>query len=155
MTTAPQTTALVQILSATQLKDAGKQLHTTPAYSVDPHKAIIDFVSPFLSQVHIGPAKILVATFRQPEKTAGGIIKTQRFIEEDKYQGITGLVLKRGPLSFEDDARIKFGGFSAKEWDWVVYKPENARATELRGLHCRIIEDSNIDAVVDDPELVW
>lgn len=145
----------IQILSATQLKDAGKNLHTTPLYSTDPHGAIRAFVEPFLPQINIGPAKILVATFRQPEKTAGGIIKTQRYIEEDKFQGIAGLVLKRGPLSFEDDARIKFGGFIANEWDWVIYKPENTRATELRGLHCRIIEDSSIDAVVGDPELLW
>lgn len=155
MNAATQMTDPVQILSATQLKDAGKLLHTTPAYAINPHKAILDFARPFLDQAHIGPAKILVATFRQPEKTAGGIIKTQRYIEEDKFQGITGLVLKRGPLSFEDDSRIKFGGFEAKEEDWVVFKPENARATELRGLHCRIIEDSSIDMVVDDPELVW
>lgn len=145
----------VIIQSATQLKDAGKQLHKTPAYAQDPHKAIMDFVRPFLDQVQIGPAKILVATFRQPEKTAGGIIKTERYIEEDKYQGIAGLVLKRGPMAFEDDGRIKFGGFSAQAEDWVVYKPDQARATELRGLHCRIIEDSNIDAVVNDPELLW
>lgn len=147
--------APIEILSATQLKDAGKMLHTTIPYSIDPHKAIMDFVTPFLPQVHIGPAKLLIATFRQPEKTAGGLIKTTRYLDEDKYQGITGLVLKLGALSFEDDARIKFGGFAAKQFDWVVFKPENARATELRGLHCRIIEDSNIDAIVDDPEIVW
>lgn len=145
----------IQVQSATQIKDAGKILHNTPAYALDPHKAIRDFVDPFLAKVHIGPAKLLVATFRQPEKTSGGIIKTQRFIEEDKFQGINGLVLKRGPMAFEDDARIKFGGFKADEWQWVIFKPDSGRATELRGLHCRIIEDSNIDAIVDDPELLW
>lgn len=147
--------APVKILSATQLKDAGKLLHTTASYSVDPYNTIIDFVTPFLPLVHVGPAKLLIATYRQSEKTAGGIIKTQRFVEEDKFQGIIGLVLQCGPLSFVDDGRVKFGGFSAKQFQWIAYKPENARATELRGLHCRIIDDSDVEAIVDDPELFW
>lgn len=146
---------MIEVRSATQLKDAGKTLHNTPLYAQNPHKAIKDFVEPFLDQVHIGPAKLLVATFRQPEKTAGGLYKTQRFLDEDKFQGIAGLILKFGPLSFTDDTKVKFGGFKAKEWDWVIYKPENGRAIELRGLHCRIIEDVSIDAVAADPELLW
>lgn len=141
--------------SATQIKNAGKTLHNTALYAENPHKAITGFASPFLDQMHIGPAKILVATFRQPEKTAGGLIKTQKFLQEDMYQGITGLVLKVGPLAFIDEGRVKFGGFKVDPFQWVIYKPENGRATELRGLHCRIIEDVNIDALVDDPELLW
>jgi hypothetical protein len=146
---------MVEIQSATQLKDAGKTLHNTPLYAQDPHKAIAEFVKPFLDQVHIGPAKLLVATYRQPEKTAGGLFKTQKYLEEDKYQGITGLLLKMGPLSFTDDNKVKFGSFKASPFQWVIYKPENGRATELRGLHCRIIEDVSIDAIVDEPELLW
>ena len=143
------------ILSATQLKEAGKNLHNTPAYALNPHKAIVDFVTPYLHEVDVGPAKILVATFRQPERTAGGLIKTQRYLEEDIYQGITGLCLKVGPLAFENDGKIKFGGFKIDPFEWVIYKPEMGRATNLRGLHCRIIEDTNIDARVRDPELLW
>lgn len=145
----------VEILSPTQLKDAGKKLHNTPQYALDPKKAILDFVEPFLGGIKVGPAKILVATFRQAEKTAGGIIKTARFLEEDKFQGISGLVLKLGPLSFRDDYKFKFDGFAAAPGDWVIFDPTDARATELRGLHCRIIDDSDIDATVDDPELFW
>ncbi len=146
---------LAPVQSATQIREAGKNLHNTPLYSTDPKKAIVEFFEPFMTQVHVGPAKLLVATFRQPEKTSGGLIKTQKYMEEDKFQGITGLVLKIGPLAFSDDARVKFGGFIVEPFQWVIYKPENGRATELRGLHCRIIEDVNIDALVDDPELLW
>lgn len=146
---------LVAIQSPTQLKAAGKNLHNSPAYALDPHKAIVDFVTPFLDKIQIGPAKILVATFRQPEKTAGGLIKTPKFLDEDMFQGITGLVLKVGPLAFSNDKRLDFGGFDVKPFQWVIYKPENGRATEFRGLHCRIIEDVNIDALVADPELLW
>ena len=143
------------VLSATQIKESGKTLHTTPEYAASPGNAIVDFCKDFVHKIHIGPAKILVATYRQPEKTAGGLIKTQKFLQEDMFQGIAGLVLRMGPLAFSDDARVKFGDFKVKVLDWVIYKPENGRATELRGLHCRIIEDVNIDALVDDPELLW
>lgn len=143
------------IHSATQLREAGKTLHKTPEYAADPFKTLMEFAQPFLDKVHVGPAKLLVATFRQQEKTAGGIIKTNRHIDEDKFQGVAGLVLKVGPLAFTDDGRIKFGGFAAQAGQWVTYNPEYGRARELRGLHCRIIEDTHIDSVVDDPELFW
>lgn len=146
---------VMPIESATRLRDAGKTLHNTPEYRVDPRKAIVDFVSPFLEKIHVGPAKLLIATYRQPEKTAGGIIKTDRYRDEDKFQGVAGLVLMVGPLSFVDDAKIKFGGFKAEQFQWVTYNPDEGRARELRGLHCRIIEDSYVDSVVDDPELFW
>lgn len=145
----------VQIFSATQLKDAGKKLHNTPAYAIDPKKTIIAFVEQFLGLVHVGPAKLLVATFRQPEKTAGGVLKTERYMDEDKFQGVAGLVLSVGPLAFEDGGKYKFGGFKAEQFQWVTYNPENGRARELRGLHCRTIDDVDIDSVVDDPELFW
>lgn len=133
----------------------GRSLHTTQEYQDNPHKAITDFVSPFLSDVKVASAKLLVATFRQPEKTKGGIILSSGYLEEDRFQGISGLVLKLGALCFEDGGNVKFGGFKAEPWQWVVYRPEIGRATELRGLHCRIIEDIHIDAVVSDPELLW
>lgn len=146
---------ITPIQSATRLKDAGKKLHNTEQYVTDPRQAIIDFVAPFLDKIHIGPAKLLVATYRQQEKTAGGVIKTQRYVDEDKFQGVAGLVLKVGPLSFIDDVKVKFGGFKADQFQWVIYNPDYGRARELRGLHCRIIEDTYIDSVVDDPELFW
>lgn len=155
MTQAANANNSPEILSATQLKDAGKRLHSTKEYADDPHQAIKNFVEPFLDAVHVGPAKLLVATYRQQERTAGGLMLTNRYLDEDKFQGITGLVLKLGALSFTDDARIKFGGFACSPWQWVIFKPENGRATELRGLHCRIIEDVNIDAIVDQPDLLW
>lgn len=148
-------TEIATIQSATRLRDAGKTLHNTPDYAVDPRKALMDFAAPFLDGLHIGPAKLLVATFRQPEKTAGGIIKTDRYRDEDKFQGVAGLVLKVGPLAFMDDVKVKFGGFEAKQFQWVTCNPDYGRARELRGLHCRIIEDTYIDSVVDDPEIFW
>lgn len=143
------------IQSATRLKDAGKGLHNTAEYASDPKKAIMDFVAPFLDKVHVGPAKLLIATYRQPEKTAGGIIKTDRYRDEDKFQGVAGLVLLVGPLCFMDDSKFKFGGFKPEQYQWVTYNPEEGRAREFRGLHCRIIEDAYVDSVIDDPELFW
>ena len=103
----------------------------------------------------MGTAKLLVATYRQKQRTKGGIILTDNYLNEDMYQGIVGVVLKAGPLACEDSGRVVFGGFKIKAGDWVVYKPDEGRSTELRGLHCRFIPDVCIDAVIDDPELLW
>lgn len=136
-------------------KSVGKELHMSPSYAQDPHKAIVDFVTPFLDKIHVSAATVLVATYRQPEKTAGGIILTSQTLEEDQYQGIVGLVLKMGSLSFEDSGTAIFGGFKAKQFDWVSYNPNNSRACEIYGLHCRFISDVHIDAVAEDPGMLW
>ena len=141
--------------SATRMKEAGKNLHNTPEYSANPHQSIIDFVTPFLDSIKIGPAKVLVATYRQPKVTAGGLMKTEKYIEEDKFQGAAGLVLKIGAAAFKDDATTSFAGFKAEPLDWITYRPVHGSAREIAGLHCRFLQDIHIDAVIKDPTLVW
>lgn len=137
------------------LKEIGKGLHESAEYSQDPHKALKDFAQKALEGISIGPAKVLVATYRQKERTKGGIILSSNYREEDKFQGVVGMVLKMGGGAFEDSGTVKFYGFKPEQFSWVVYKPESGRATELYGLHCRIIEDIHIDAMAADPEIFW
>ena len=56
-------------------------------------------------------------------KTAGGIILPDvkgGSATEDKYQGKAGLIVKMGPIAFEDDASHKFGDKKPKVGDWVI-----------------------------------
>ncbi len=137
------------------LREKGKNLHITPEYDKNPHKTIIDFCSPFLANIKLAPSKILVATYRRPEKTAGGILMSGSSLDEDKWQGVAALVLKLGDSAFKDDGQTTFAGFEAKQYDWVTFRPAVGVAREFNGLHCRIVEDRMIDAVIDDPTLVW
>lgn len=104
---------------------------------------------------------ILVATYIAPEKV-GSIIMPDRKIDEDRFQGKVGLVLKVGPLSFEDDGSHTYGGITVKPGDWVMYRPSDAMEVFIRdrrrindGLSCRLIEDVFIKMKVSDPSLIY
>ena len=133
----------------------GKNIHKTDEYAANPHKAILDFIIPYLDSVVLSADKLLVATYRQPEKTEGGIFRTDKELEEDKFQGAAGLVLKLGAAAFKDDPQQTFGGFKAEPLDWITFRPVHGSAREIAGLHCRFLQDIHIDAVVKDPTLVW
>jgi len=104
---------------------------------------------------------ILVATYIAPEKV-GSIIMPDRKIDEDRFQGKVGLVLKVGPQAFRDDGSRSYGGIHVRRGDWVMYRPSDAMEVFIRdrrkindGLSCRLIEDVFIKMVVKDPSLIY
>lgn len=108
-----------------------------------------------ISNVKISPMQVLVGTYIRPTKTKSGIILGTGSIQnEDLYQGKVGLVLKVAPLAFEDDGATRFGGFSVKEGDWVVYRAADGFALSVNGHHCRLIEDRFIQATVESPDVI-
>jgi co-chaperonin GroES (HSP10) len=133
----------------------GKKIHLTDEYAANPHKAILDFVEPYLDDIKLSADKLLVATYRRPAKTEGGIHLTDSNLEEDKFQGAAGLVLKVGPAAFVEDAKTTFKGFKVEALDWITYRPVHGSAREIAGLHCRFLQDLHVDAVISDPTLVW
>lgn len=126
----------------------------------DPKMALIDAVGDISGIRMCGP-RVLVATYMQPEKTLGGIIRPDRTLAEDRFQGKVGLVLATGPLAFVDDNVAKFGGLKAKPGDWVTYRASDGfemfrvDADGRAGTPCRVLEDQNIIAIIDDPALLW
>lgn len=104
---------------------------------------------------------ILVAKYVRPEKTRGGIIRVDRSLAEDRFQGKVGLVLKTGPIAFKDDQVNKFGGFSVKAGDWVVYRISDGLEfffvdpNGRDGTPGLLIEDIHIKARINDPEMVY
>ena len=141
--------------SRREMTNYGLTIHKTQEYAKDPHAALVAFSSIFLDKIRLAPDKLLVATYRRPERTEGGLYMTESSLDEDKFQGAAGLILKAGSKVFVDDSATTFGGFSAKELEWVTYRPSYGVAREFAGLHCRIIQDRHVDAVVEDPTLVW
>lgn len=98
---------------------------------------------------------ILVATYIEPEKTSGGIFLPEKRLDESRYQGKVGLVLKTGPISFKSDAINDFGGLSVRPGDWVLYRPADGQEIFVRGVSCRLIEDKLIKMRVASPEDVY
>ena len=111
-----------------------------------------------LDKVDVLGSRVLVATYVEPEMTAGGIIKPQKNIEEARYQGKTGLVLKKGPTAFkyaDSYSGFLYEGPEIKVGDWVIYYPSDGREIGLRGVACRTVDSSLIMMRVADPETVF
>lgn len=133
----------------------GRNLHKTPEYATNPHKAILDFILPYIEKVRVFPTKILVATYRQPERTEGGLILTDTSLDEDMYQGACGLVLKVGDAAYKDDATTTFTGFKVEPLEWITFRAAHGSARAIAGLHCRFLKDDLVEGVIEDPTLVW
>lgn len=121
--------------------------------AADPAKAIRDGIGD-LSKVDVMFGRLLLGIYIGPEKTKGGIIRPQGNIQEDIWQASIGLVLKVGPLAFKDDEHNQFGGQAAKVGDWVMFRPGDTLRTQINGVNCRILQDTLVQMVVKDPEIV-
>ncbi|RUV82304.1 hypothetical protein EOA46_25270 [Mesorhizobium sp. M1A.F.Ca.IN.022.05.2.1] len=108
-----------------------------------------------LSKLEIMHNQILVGIYMRPEKTAGGIILTDKTIDEDKWQGKVGLVLKTGPQAFKSDGATDFAGQSVAEGDWLIYRVSDGFAIDINGTHCRLLEDVHIKGRVSDPTVIY
>ena len=128
------------------------------AAAANPKQALLDAVGD-MSGVDVFHNLVLVATYIEPEMTAGGIIKPDRALIDNRFQGKAFLVLKKGPLAFKDDTVAKFGGMTVEEGDWVMARPSDGLeffiVTGGEGVCCRLYEDVNIKARIADPELVY
>lgn len=102
---------------------------------------------------------ILMAIYRRPEKTKGGIILTDNVQGEDLYQGKIGLVLKVGPLvadpSDPKSLREWFGSKIPKPGDWIVIRVGDTFAFNLSNVPCRVVEAKQLRGIVVEPDCVW
>jgi hypothetical protein len=133
---------------------------TAARAQLDPKQALLDSIGDRIDGWEIGPCRVLVATYVAPEITKGGIIRPDRSMTEDRFQSPVGLIVKLGPLCFEDDSIAKFGGFCPKLHDWVQFNPSSGRELFAVGINdvgtsCRLFRDQQIDMKIPDPSMVW
>jgi co-chaperonin GroES (HSP10) len=123
--------------------------------ATDPKKEIQSLMKDSAKDVDVLHGKVLVALYITPEKSKGGIILTDKTKEEDIWQGMVGLVIKKGRIAFKDDENTKFGGADLKEnEDWVAFTPGDGRRIQINGVDCRVIEDTQILMKVKDPAII-
>ena len=108
-----------------------------------------------INTVEVFNNQMLVAVYIRPQKTKSGIILTDKTVEEDRYQGKVGLVLKAGPSAFVDETGKWFNGETVKVGDWVVFRPSDGWAVSINGQPCRILDDLSIKARVMEPDMIW
>jgi co-chaperonin GroES (HSP10) len=123
----------------------------------DPKREILDKLGD-LSTVEIAHNEVLLAIYRRPEKTAGGIILTHNNLKEDVYQGKVGLVVKIGPGCTFPNVKVELH-------DWVVARPSDTWALDINGhpdaikhedfVPCRLVFDDQIRMRVAFPATIW
>lgn len=106
-----------------------------------------------LSKARIMGNRVLVGIYIEPSKR-GSLYLGKDTLKESVYQGTVGLVLKMGSQAFIDDDKVKFHGDSARVGDYVVFRSGDAKRCQINGLDCRFVEDTLIDMIVDDPNIV-
>jgi co-chaperonin GroES (HSP10) len=123
------------------------------AASNDPRRAIQSAIGD-VSKISLFSGRVLLATYIAPEKTAGGIYRPQANVKEDIWQGVVGLVIKKGATAFKDDGSTQFHGQDVSVGDWVTFRPGDAKRIQINGVECRIVEDVLIDMVIENPDVV-
>lgn len=150
-------TAKLVVPTAKELLEVGG-IKIGEIHTVDPKAELLTKVGFIAELVEIPSSKILVAIYYRPEKTAGGIIDPTAQ-QGDSYQGKIGLVLKMGPLAFQDDETHTWGDVRPKVGDWVQFRVGDTAPWRLgkneQSPHFRYVEDVNILAIWKRPDLVW
>lgn len=123
-------------------------------HAVDPKQKLLDDLGD-ISSVDIFNNQILVAVYIRPAKTKSGIYLSDQSREEDKMQGKVGLVVKKGPSAFVDEANEWFKDVSVEVNDWVVFRPSDGWSITVNNVLCRMIDDTAIRGKVDAPDRVW
>ena len=106
-------------------------------------------------------SRILVAIYKPPmvEKTAGGIILTDKMKEEDlreyHWQGKVGLIVAMGPQAYVDDENTQFHGTANKVGDWVWFRPSDGMNCEVNEVFCRLMHERDIIGTVPHPDAIW
>jgi co-chaperonin GroES (HSP10) len=120
----------------------------------DPREEIMEAVGAYLDDIEPLAAGVMVVVYERPEKTKGGILLADRTKEEDLYQGKVGLVVKMGNLAFVEDESHVWGSAKPKLGDWVVYRVGDTFPFIIGKRTCRLVQDVNIRAILNRPDIV-
>jgi len=95
--------------------------------------------------------RMLILPYRGKETTEGGIYIPNKVLDDTQIQTVVGYVVKQGPLCYKDTDKFPDGPW-CKEKQWVVFARYAGSRFRIEGGECRIINDDEILAVIDDPE---
>lgn len=127
--------------------------HMPMSHEQDPKQKLLDELGD-LSQIELFHNQVLLAVYLRPEKTKSGLILTQGHLDEDRYQSKVGLLVKRGPLAFEQDGNW-FTGMTFNDHDWLIFRPSDGWSITVNGILCRIFDDISIKGRAPHPDSVY
>ena len=97
--------------------------------------------------------RLLVLPHRGQGKTKGGVILSDKTVEETQIATNVGLVLAVGPDAYNDKERFPNGPWCKKN-DWVIFARYAGSRLNIEGWELRILNDDEILGTTDDPESI-
>jgi co-chaperonin GroES (HSP10) len=97
--------------------------------------------------------RILVLPHRGQGKTKGGVLLSDKTVEETQIATNVGLVLEVGPDAYNDKERFPNGPWCKKK-DWVIFARYAGSRLNIEGGELRILNDDEILGTTDDPESI-
>tara|TARA_Y100001963_G_scaffold154168_1_gene242374 strand:- start:925 stop:1359 length:435 start_codon:yes stop_codon:yes gene_type:complete len=97
--------------------------------------------------------RILVLPHRGQGKTKGGVLLSDKTVEETQIATNVGLVLAMGPDAYNDKERFSNGPWCKKN-DWVIFARYAGSRLNIEGGELRILNDDEILGTTDDPESI-
>jgi hypothetical protein len=113
----------------------------------DPRDVLLKQVGD-ISEFKICNNEVLIAIYRRPEKTVGGIVIPKSNLDEDLFQSKAGLVLAIGPS-------CDFPLVPIALHDWILVRPADTYALEVNKVSCRLVYDKYIRVKIPHPEMIW
>jgi len=127
--------------------------HMLMSHEEDPKLKLLDQLGD-ISDIELFHNQVLLAVYLRPEKTKSGLILTADHLDEDRYQSKVGLLIKQGPLAFEQDGNW-FNGMTFQEHDWLIFRPSDGWSITVNGVLCRIFDDISIKGRAPHPDSVY
>jgi len=127
--------------------------HMPRRHDEDPTQKLLDQLGD-ISEIELFHNQVLLAVYLRPEKTKSGLILTADHLDEDKYQSKVGLLVKRGPLAFEQDGNW-FTGMTFQDHEWLIFRPSDGWSITVNGVLCRIFDDISIKGRAPHPDSVY
>ena len=95
--------------------------------------------------------RMLILPYRGKETTEGGIYIPNQVLNDTQLQTVVGYVVKQGPHCYKDADKFPDGPWCTEK-QWVIFARYAGSRFRIDGGECRILNDDEILATIDDPE---
>lgn len=93
---------------------------------------------------------MLVALPEVKAVTDGGVFLPQQHTDREETASVIGFVVKKGDDCYSDKRLFPTGPW-CQEGEWVLFRPYTGIRVVVHGKEFRLLKDSEISAVVDNP----
>ena len=95
--------------------------------------------------------RLTVLPYKGVGKTKGGVLLTDKAVEEQQIASVCALVLETGPDAYADKDKFPHGPW-CKKGDWVIIARYAGSRIKIEGGELRILNDDEILGTVESPE---